>query len=495
MRKNIPAHIIFFFLIGIGITVFVIIKASSSGFTHDESFSYLLYPHSSFMEIVTYDNSYANNHILNSLLMKYSELLFGNSEIALRLPNILLLLVYLTYSYFLLRKCNRFLSVMIFLLLCTNILLTDLFGLARGYGLSVGFMFMGLYHLLKSADKQKIRHLILFHLSSMLAVFSNFSLLNFYLASLLIYNLTIFIESRIGPKEKFSFFRFNKVNIIFFIVSFIVLYEPIRRFIKFNVIDFGGKKGFFSDTVTSLIQNMFFSIDISPLLIVILQIIIAIIVVFPLFILVRKISVCDEDFFGKHKGLIITGFLLLFIPLAMVLQHYLFGTNYPVGRFAIFLFPLIALHTGYLLQYVLMKGQRIPVFIALLVLSFISLSIFCSREDLYACAEWKFDSETKNMLMDLSAYRNTAVQEKDSVILGLDWMFEPTVNFYRQTLNLHWLAHADRNGLNENQDYYYIFRDELHMLDTACYKVIREYKKTNTFLLENLRKKENWKNP
>src|ERR1051326_42770 len=142
MRFNISWTTASIFTAGVILFFYIAIKASISSFTHDESFTYLHYPHDTFMNIISYKNFYTNNHILNSLLMKYSELLFGSSEFALRLPNLLLFIVYMIYSYLLFRKTNQFLSVAIFILLCANSSLIDLFGLARGYGLSFGFMLM-----------------------------------------------------------------------------------------------------------------------------------------------------------------------------------------------------------------------------------------------------------------------------------------------------------------------------------------------------------------
>ncbi|MBL4755183.1 MAG: hypothetical protein JKY52_16510, partial [Flavobacteriales bacterium] len=140
-------------VIGTVIFLYLLTKSSVSSFTHDESFTYLHFCHNSFMDIISYKNWYSNNHLLNSLFMKYSEQLFGSSEIALRLPNLLLLLVYMVYGHLLFRRTSQLLAVAVFVLLCTNILLIDLFGLARGYGMSCGFMLMSLYHFMQSFNE------------------------------------------------------------------------------------------------------------------------------------------------------------------------------------------------------------------------------------------------------------------------------------------------------------------------------------------------------
>ena len=83
----------FFLLISVLLVAFVSIKASIASFTHDESYSYLRFVGQSFFEIISYDTPYTNNHILNTLLMKCFDLLFGTSELALRAPNIFFLIV------------------------------------------------------------------------------------------------------------------------------------------------------------------------------------------------------------------------------------------------------------------------------------------------------------------------------------------------------------------------------------------------------------------
>ncbi len=86
-----------FFILAISLFIlfYVTYKASLTSFTHDESYTYLHYVHQPVKDIITYKDPFTNNHILNTLLMKVSEKAFGNSEIVLRLPNILSLVIYL----------------------------------------------------------------------------------------------------------------------------------------------------------------------------------------------------------------------------------------------------------------------------------------------------------------------------------------------------------------------------------------------------------------
>jgi len=69
--------------------------------------------------------------------------------------------------------------------------------------------------------------------------------------------------------------------------------------------------------------------------------------------------------------------------------------------------------------------------------------------------------------------------------LGINWLFEPTINFYRQTKNIKWLLPVDRKGILPNDDYYYVFRNEINLSDTNKYKILYEFDRINTVLVKN----------
>ena len=472
-------------LIGAVIFFYIFTKSSVSSFTHDESFTYLHYPHTSFMDIVSYKDWYTNNHLLNSLFMKYSEQIFGSSETALRLPNLLLFIVYMVYGYLLFRRTNQFLVVAVFVLLCTNNMLIDLFGLARGYGLSYGFMLMSLYHFIESFYQQKTKNLIFFHIGALLAVLCNFTLLTFYVALLLVYNLIVLIDCTFITNKKYRFLELNKVHFIPLLLVIIILYEPIRRLVKYNSFDFGGKTGFYHDTITFLINNSLHNIHLQPFVLVSLQVIFTTIIVVSFFIIIRKILSGNEMFFNKFKGLIISNFLVIIMSIAIILLHTIFGTDYPINRFSMFLYPLFTIHFGFLLYYFISEGYKKIALFTALGLAIISITGFGLKADLHSSAEWGYDMETKNMIQKLVLDHRIDRSGQEKIKLGINWLFEPTINFYRQTQGIDWLLPADRNGITENDDYYYIFNDELNQLHSTDYKVIYEFKRTGTWLLKN----------
>ncbi|MEI7661107.1 MAG: glycosyltransferase family 39 protein [Bacteroidota bacterium] len=483
MRKRINFSRVVILLTGLVLFSCILAKASVSSFTHDESFSYLRYVSHSFMDLISNKDSYANNHVLNTLLMKYSEKLFGSSEISLRLPNVLMTLVYFVYAFLLLHKQNRILAMSVFIVMAANTALTDFFGLARGYGLSVGFMIMSLYHLIQAVDEERRKHLLLFNLAALLAILSNFTLLTFYIAGLFAFNLCTYMQSRILAGEKFNFFRTNKINIASFFVLLIVLYEPVRKAVKFNAFDFGGKRGFVSDTVTALIQHMVANIHLNPLPLFILQAAVMIIVAAPLILVAVHFYRADKLFFADYRAMIMVSLIFPVIAIETIVQHYLLKTDYPVGRFALFLLPLLILDLGFLCAWLLKFRSRYIIYPFIVSLAVFSASNFYLNRDLFSCAEWNYDSETKNAVNALILDHVKAAQGHRDIKVGINWLFEPAINYYRVTRNLAWLLPVDRDGLTERDDYEYIFRDDLEKLKNSNYKVIFSSDRTNTVLI------------
>lgn len=478
------AHLLLSILIGASVFIYVLMKANYSSFTHDESFTYLHYPHDSFLEILSFSKWYTNNHILNSLLMKYSELLFGSSEFALRLPNLLALLIYLIYGYSIFRDKNPVLRIEIFLILSSNVLLLDLFGLARGYGLSIGFMLMSLYHFMAYIDSKKRKDLLLFHLAALLASLSNFTLLIFYASALTVYNLQYIINTRVVLGERLRLFQANKAHLIPLFVVGIVLWKPLQNVLTYSDLNFGGKTGFYADTVSFLIWNGLHGLVISDAVLLLLQVVVSLIVAVPFLIIIRKAIQGEASFFREQESLVSMNFLLIVISIAIEAQHLILKADYPVARFSIFLFPLFTMHLALFVQYLISLGyKRVPL-IVFGTISLISALSFWSKANLSTSAEWAYDAKTKDMLESLTEYREHIGDNGTNVSLGINWLFEPTINFYRITRKLDWLNAVDREGIKESDDYLYLLKADFDALQTSNYETIEEFPLSGSVLVK-----------
>lgn len=472
-------------LIGLALFLFLAFKAYYSSFTHDESYSYLHYTHQSYIEILSFKDWYTNNHIMNSLLMKMADQLLGNSEFFLRLPNLILFIVYMFYAFQIFRSPSFLFTTAFFVLLCTNPLMYNLFGLARGYGLSFGFMMMSLYHYFKYHRDEKKSHLYMFHIAAVLATLSSFTLLLFYVALLFIDFIFLFLFPNQISKAYNRIAKWTQLNAISLLLSFVILYEPVRRVLFKSKLDFGGKTGFYADTVRSLIDESFYGMDMEPIAFFIIMCLTTMVPLFSLGIIVKMTIIRNEDFFSQCKEFICLTFLVLIIPVMIVLQHVILESDYPLGRFAVFLFPLWVIQFGMLVRYLMAKGYRkisIPFVVMLALVSLVSLGM---HSDPRAYGEWAYDANTKDMMLDLQAEVENGRLPSGKIRLGVNWLFAPTINFYRTTKKFDWLLPVSRNGVTPFDDFNYIFTHELDLLEPYEFVVIKAYAGTNTVLIKH----------
>lgn len=470
-------------LSGLALLTYVVLKAQHTSFTHDESFTYLDYVHQSFMDIISYKTPYTNNHILNTVLMKYAEELWGSSELVLRLPNILACVIYLLYGSRILHRMSPAIMLPAFVCLFCHMQLCDFFSLARGYGLSFAFMLMSIYHLLRYFDKPESKQLIFFHAGALLSILGNFSLINVYLSALVAYNLICWYKTKLhSSTPPFRFLRENRIHLWALLVFVAVLYEPIRRISKQGMLNFGGKEGFLENTFGSLISGAFYETPSGLLLYTVLKVFMLLVVVMIGVLLAWQIFSKNRRFFGQHVALCTVWLILIGIVVLSYLQHVIIRNDFYGGRFALFIYPLFMLNLLFLADYLHRMRLRpvASVFVyglaAMLVLNF-SLNM-----NLRFYRDWKYDAGTKEAMTALAEDHAKTLPAKENVSLGINWIFEPSTNFYRYTRNLSWLKKTHRKGAKASDNYYYLFQSDTNAWLAKGKPVLFSMACANTFL-------------
>jgi hypothetical protein len=435
------------------------IRGIKLSFTHDESFTYLYSAQNSIPEILSNRTELvsANNHILNTLSMKFFDRLLGNDEIFLRLQSLLAHICYLLFTYLLLRNFkSTFVIVTGFIILNFNPYLLEFFSLARGYALSISFMLISIYFFDRYLREENNRHLSYSFIAGSFAVLSNFALINYFVSVLFILQIIIYWKYR---DVRTNFIKSKNVFLILMVLV-MVCYEPVRKLIKFNSFDFGGTRGILKDTVESQIgtflykqpytDNFFRTIEIFIILSV---------VVYAIIILTRiyKRKMNEDD----KTGSFIFSALLLILASNSV-QHYTLGSPYLMERFALFISPLYLLALIYLLNDMVKKGRALKLtgIFLLLLISGSMIYHFNNCANLSYSTNWDYEADTENMINDLIKEKEKS--GKKTVRLGITWLYEPTVNFYRITKKLDWLEKAERKGIGEGYDFifYYPFNEE-----------------------------------
>jgi hypothetical protein len=469
------------FIISLLLLIYSGLRAASLSFTIDESISYNVFVPLSFMDIVSFKIAIANNHMINSLCMKYISIFFGSNELLLRLPSILSHIVYIVFSYKIIRKVSSPVILLAgFLFLNLNPYLLDFFSLARGYSMAVAFTIVSMYFLLNYIEFSKAKSIIWSLIFAMLAVLSNFTLLIYFIALLSVINIYWIVSM-----SNFSINDLLKRNVPVFICSvalIVIMFEPIRKLIKYKEFYDGGITSFWSDTVGSLISASLYDQSYwqTPFLFIKYLIVFCSLILFITFVYKtykNKLRIFND----KVSVTILLLFISILVPVA---QHILLKSYFPINRMALvylplFLIPIILLVSDAAKSYK-MKLLILPVM--LIFAGVVTYHTFHSSNTSYALY-WKFDADTKNMLSDLEI--RVQNDEKSPIKLGAMWLYEPAINYYRVARKYTWLEKVrDDTYMSPDFDYYFLADTCLVYTKTLNKSVIKHYLTSNSYLVK-----------
>jgi hypothetical protein len=418
---------------------YVLLRSILVGFTHDESLSYT---------ILTGNESQlftANNHWLNTILMKCCSLIFGYSEWSLRLPNVLAFGLF-AYSIIKILQLSKlhfltiWLAIFVFFL---NPFLLDFFALARGYGLGMGFLTFAFYQVFCFFYlNQKTSNLILFLTSSIACIYANYAFFTPILALQLSFFL-LFLNLQLSLWKKMTIAYFIEICLL------IPAVLNIQYLSKMNELYAGGENNVFQDTLKSIFH---FSYDTNWFDFTFwgIWIFTAILI----FSLVKMKS-------QYIKLILVWSLVLMLIPTVL---HFAIKMGFAKDRAAqywilvggflvVFTFnSLIQLNKNQIIKLIF-----ISIFTALVMLNSI---IFISHLNLHHSIIWKSDADVKNAFQIIE---NLNIK-KGSKTLGISWTLEPSVNYYRETKSFSWLKPVNRDGISGVYDYYLFFDEDSNQL-------------------------------
>lgn len=461
----------------IGLSGYVISRAYLMSFTHDEALSFLIIRGDDYL------SKTANHHILNSFLMNLCSHIFGDSEWSFRMPNIFAHLLWMISCILLLKKLiNPILIAAGFLLLNLNPFLLDFFSLARGYGLSLAFMTANLYCLIQMTENRQSRFRWFGYICGALAVLSNFTLLNYYLAFIaadiliLAYQDGKFGLSFPGPVEVIENGLLIGGNLALFVYTLPIIFRLRRG----GELYYGGTQ-FWKGAFETLIQESLYSQHYGDMTIAWITA-----VLLSGLYLAAALSVYQWIKVRKISYLNIVLFILILTLMAPIAQHLIFGTLYPKSRTGLYYIPLFVLILIFACNELMtwLKSFGKYCVISLMILfSALSIFHFAKTANLTHTHTWLYDSNTKDMMMKLIDEHKKGGNEKN-VSIGIDLEFRPAINYYRSINNLNWLESANRDGVGGRAySYYYCYPETAKKIQGKTV-LIHSYPDTNTVFLK-----------
>jgi hypothetical protein len=456
-------------------------RAATYSFTGDESLSYAGF---NWAPIWTDD---ANNHLLNTWLMRCCSSLLGDSELSLRLPNLLAHLVYLASVLALLRRFEHAALLLAgFVLFNLNPFLLDFFSLARGYGLASAFTALSLYLLARAFEAKKqgagfVTLLFLAAASGALAVLANYAFLNFFLPLLLACVWLLLTDASL---RRFERGRLPAAAALFAacggFLAFVL--SELFRLRRIGALYAGGHEGFVGDTVKSLARASLYSV---PYTHVTEGVVSAFVVG-----LFAALLLLGLGLFLRRREVTLFAPLLLILASAVALplaQHRLLGTLLPLDRAALFYLPLYAavlLSASHLLWRLSSRRWAKTAALALpALLAALMLWHFQRGFNPRSCYLWWFHAHDKEVMTIIERDHGRHFPGR-VVRLANSWMMEPSLNFYRHTRNLNWLEPVTRKPPAEAGGHYvYAFEGDVKGFAENSHTVLATYPDTQTVLL------------
>ena len=412
-KKSFFIFFIFLFLISFAL---VITKASQAPITHDESLSILLWGSTEVRQVWQMISPHgvpadANNHITNSILLKYSERVFGFNEFSHRLPNVLSFIIFFASTAIAVQLLtrNQFLTLLALPLAILQIGFLDFFSLARGYGISFALLAASLYYNLKFIQSNNGRDLFLIQVFSILCTLSNLATLNFYLSQTFLLGIVIWIRNN----QKINHFA---ILLATFVAGSLLLTPPIIKLLKASAFYFGKNENILKSVYLSLAEELsgrgwiFFQSILLTLLFtaIVVQI-----------IRIKKINISKIEITASNFLFL----LLLAITVTMMIQRALFSTPFVTGRAALYLWPII-----YLLMIATLfesSLKKIKIVFILLILNLFFVFYFLINWQPIKTNEWAYDINSPSVYQIIKSTCST----NSEVTVGVNWIFVPSINY------------------------------------------------------------------
>jgi hypothetical protein len=455
-------------VIGLAVFVFIFYRAAHMSITFDESGTTDVLD-ASYWDTLFAERFFqsANNHLLNSILMKFSAGIFGTSEIGLRLPNVLSYLFYFWGSYLIVHELtkNNWLRFSGLVMLNTIIFVIDFFSVARGYGLAISFEMMSLAMMIRHLGNGKQSTLFFSFLFASLAIYANFTWLNFFLPLWAVYNMMWLLNLKHLKLSLTKCWSKNSIPFFFSLLVTTVSYQPISLLRHQDEFRWGANA--WIDSMHTFMKDFLY--DNHFWFAVIGQIFLFLLFLIALIYTVRFIRSSANNK-GETSLLVFITLLISTIVMATILQRNLLHSMYMDGRKALMYFPLVILLLLVVVnEYFHLKPIGLRLFSILLIL--ISVFHFFYRVNTKAIREWWFDENSKEVAYYIHAHPVDGNRD-----VAVNWFYYPSIrfyNFHRFDTSIKRLVKMEEITDSTSFAYYYILGDQIRNVPPVYQPVFR----------------------
>lgn len=487
MRRRIADGIAF--AAGAGLFGYVLVRAATVPVTFDEATTRLKFARAPWRRILFAGkgSSYlvANNHVINTLLTRVIAAVVPRSTFAIRLPNVAAFAMFAVFLWFVLRQlAPPVVALAGFVAIAGNPYMLEFFSLCRGYGLAIGFLVAGVFFGFEalSAPRGTVSFAVCVLFLS-LATLSSYPLIAPLVVALAGIAAWRIVHDRSGVLDAAG----NALPAALIgAAALVVAVSNLLALRKANLLYFGGDRGYYADTVTSLVELIVPS-SASALVRVV------VVLAWAAATLVMVVGAVDADTPGPDpdasrrgrlaaRSAFIACAVLLDGSIAMpILAHALLRTKYPIARTATFFLPLFGLFIfGALGDLARRRRRPIRIVVMALAIAFaLGVALDFAREaNLRRTSEWYYDADTPAMLADLSRERAPARR----IRLSVDWHLGSAADYAVRMDGLSWVDLVPKNPLSGDADWCWVTPRQWPAAARLGFHGVRTYPETGNVL-------------
>lgn len=472
---------IFILIFGIILFSYTCLRAYLLSFTWDESYTFLEFVHGPSWMPSSYSKMSANNHLLNTWLMKISSSIFGPWEFSLRLANVFSHLLFLFFSAKIVKQFqSKMMVICAFLIINLCPYLLDFFSLARGYGLSMGLLMGSIYFLyawLKNGLKQ--RHALYSQLFAAFALMANSSMLHYLLAlTITMLAIQIIHERKNYRSPGFRTFIKNVFPLglipCFFIAQILPMLFKMKNAGAFF---YGGES--IMDTMNSFKWMILYDKIYPHFINMAIKIFLLTITLLSTFYFSKSLK--ERTLTAREYFLISLIAIIILSIVINITEHYFLGIKFLTDRTALFLIPICLLVLVILLENFSMQFKTGKFF--MLTLCGLSLLHFVSCMNFTYAASWQNNADIKTVVNYIKTQHDQESPMSANVLIVVDSDFDPSMNYYRSIYKLDWLRVVTESEVHDSSNVYYFLKQSssmaLNQKETIC---VKKYPFTNNML-------------
>lgn len=456
--------------------VYLCLRAYLLPITTDEAATWWNYVPDPVMDLITYKDPIPNNHLLNTLLIKFFSQFFPVHQIVIRIPALLGGAAYLIAAVGIgrLLKWSFWLQFLLFASLLGNHFVCEFLSLARGYGMSAGYLLCAVWMAMKFMENEKVATLRWAMFWAVVSVLASFTALNFFLP-FCFYLLIVVFQKKLTA-------RFYLTILSATAILGVICYLPFKRMTETNQFEFWSTVGFYKDTVLISASNFLageyrYKLFSGQIIAAIFITIWAIWTIAAIYRFIKKQYRFSEP--GVFAWALLTGTATVTILQALIIK-----TPYLSGRTAVIFWPMFALAVPFLIYWFSEKWEKIARAISLLITGLVVIH-FINCAQLKSCQEWWFDADAFKVLDYLKRIKDERGDGK-KITLSSYWLMVNSVAFsveYHRQDDFERMSYKTSSDPNDPSEFIYTIKGELPVYEKN-FEVIWEVEQGGRYLLK-----------